>query len=142
MREAEAENKYILATNPLIKKNQQSNNQQLENKASSSNQNDLITINQQSSKYEQIPKIVKAYHPKSTDSANIREQKIAQWSENNKNWASNKDRKLQKNLEKKCWSEPFIDSDNSMEMEEKNNSASSDADINYSEEIEYIYEEN
>ncbi|CAL4223378.1 unnamed protein product [Meganyctiphanes norvegica] len=139
MREAEAENKYILATNSLIKKNQQSNNHQLqnENKASSSKQND----HQQSSKLEYIPKIVKAYHPKSTDSANIREQKIAQWSENNQYQATNKDRKLQRNLEKKCWSEPYIDSDNSMDIEYKNNSASSDTEIKYSEEIEYIIEE-
>ncbi|CAL4235815.1 unnamed protein product [Meganyctiphanes norvegica] len=98
MREAEAEHKYILATNSLIKKNQQSNNHQLqnENKASSSKPNE----HQQSSKLKSIPKIVKAYHPKSTDSANIREQKIAQWSENNQYQATNKDRKLQRNMEK------------------------------------------
>ena len=67
-----------------------------------------------------------------------------QWSEYNRNWTINKDRKHQKELEKQCWSEPFMDSDNSMETVEKHNSASSDAEINYnySEEIEIIVEEN
>ena len=54
-----------------------------------------------------------------------------QWSEYNRNWTINKDRKHQKELEKQCWSEPFMDSDNSMETDEKHNSASSYAEINY-----------